>query len=74
MRALTMDLYPTMAEAAGADFEHAIDGRSILPSLLGKTQTLAQRSEVFTWLQRGKKKSLILGNWKIVLETQVDLL
>jgi arylsulfatase A-like enzyme len=68
VRALTMDLYPTMAEAAGADFEHAIDGRSILPSLLGKTQTLAQRSEVFTWLQRGKKKALILGNWKIVLD------
>ncbi|MHC4726045.1 MAG: sulfatase-like hydrolase/transferase [Planctomycetota bacterium] len=32
--ALTMDLYPTICEAAGADITHKIDGRSILPILL----------------------------------------
>ena len=34
--ALTMDLFPTICEAAGTDVPHPIDGRSILPTLLGK--------------------------------------
>ena len=67
-RALTMDLYPTIAEATGATFDHKIEGRSILPSLLGKKQTFDERTEVFTWLQNGKKKALIRGHWKIVLD------
>ena len=65
-RALTMDLYPTIAAAAGAKFDHEIDGRSILPSLLGKPQDFPVRDEFFTWLQNGKKKALIRGDWKIV--------
>jgi arylsulfatase A-like enzyme len=36
--ALTMDLYPTICEAAGVKVTHQIDGRSILPTLLGKSQ------------------------------------
>lgn len=65
-RALTMDLYPTIAAAAGAKFDHEIDGRSILPSLLGEQQKFEERDEFFTWLQNGKKKALIRGDWKIV--------
>ncbi|MEK6239679.1 MAG: sulfatase-like hydrolase/transferase, partial [Planctomycetales bacterium] len=68
VRALTMDLYPTIAEAAGASFEHKIDGRSLLPSLLGRKQEFKPRDEFFTWLQRGKKKAMIRGDWKIVLD------
>ncbi|MCG8587471.1 MAG: sulfatase-like hydrolase/transferase, partial [Pirellulales bacterium] len=68
IRGLTMDLFPTVAAAAGAEFDHKIDGRSILPSLLGKPQELEERDEFFTWLQHGKKKALIRGDWKIVLD------
>lgn len=35
---LTMDLYPTICEAAGAKITHQIDGQSILPTLLGESQ------------------------------------
>jgi arylsulfatase A-like enzyme len=48
--ALTMDLYPTFCEAAGALFAHEIDGRSILPTLLGKSQPSEDR--VLFWMRR----------------------
>jgi arylsulfatase A-like enzyme len=35
---LTMDLLPTICEFAGVKIGHEIDGRSILPTLLGKTR------------------------------------
>lgn len=41
---LTMDLYPTLAEAAGVSLSHRIDGRSLLPVLtdrLGEEGTAA---------------------------------
>lgn len=37
-RAMSMDLFPTICELAGAKFEHHIEGRSIIPTLLGKEQ------------------------------------
>jgi arylsulfatase A-like enzyme len=36
--ALTMDLFPTICEVAGVKIEREIDGRSILSTLLAKTQ------------------------------------
>jgi len=48
--ALTMDLYPTICEAAGAKITHQIDGRSILPTLLGKSQPAEDR--VLFWMRR----------------------
>jgi len=48
--ALTMDLFDTICEAAGAEFDHEIDGRSILPTLLGKNQ-LAEDRFLF-WVRR----------------------
>jgi arylsulfatase A-like enzyme len=41
--ALTMDLLPTICEAAGGRIDHEIDGRSILPTLLGKSQPVEDR-------------------------------
>jgi arylsulfatase A-like enzyme len=35
---LTMDFFPTICEVAGVKIGHEIDGRSILPTLLGMTQ------------------------------------
>ena len=48
--ALLMDLFPTACEAAGSDPEHAIEGRSILPTLLGQRQDYADR--VLYWVRR----------------------
>jgi len=48
--ALTMDLYPTICEAAGAKVAHEIDGRSILPTLFGKSQPAEDR--VLFWMRR----------------------
>jgi len=48
--ALTMDLFPTICEAAGADVAHEIDGRSILPTLLGRSQP--EEDRVLFWVRR----------------------
>jgi arylsulfatase A-like enzyme len=48
--ALTMDLYPTICEAAGAKITHPIDGRSILPTLLGQSQPAEDR--FLFWMRR----------------------
>ena len=48
--ALTMDLFPTICEAAGADFAHEIDGRSILPTLLGRSQP--EEDRFLFWVRR----------------------
>ena len=48
--ALTMDLFPTICRVAGATIEHEIDGRSILPVLLGRQQELDDR--LLFWVRR----------------------
>jgi arylsulfatase A-like enzyme len=48
--ALTMDLFPTICEAAGADITHKIDGRSILPTLLGRNQP--EEDRFLFWVRR----------------------
>ena len=61
-----MDLFPTLAAAGNAEFKHDIEGRSILPTLLGRPQTLADRDEIYMWLQGGRKDALRRGDWKLV--------
>jgi len=39
-----------ICEAAGADFAHEIDGRSILPTLLGRSQP--EEDRVLFWVRR----------------------
>ncbi|MBW7991587.1 MAG: sulfatase-like hydrolase/transferase [Planctomycetes bacterium] len=48
--ALTMDLFPTICDAAGASIAHKIDGRSILPTLLGKDQP--EEDRFLFWVRR----------------------
>jgi arylsulfatase A-like enzyme len=48
--ALTMDLFPTVCAAAGVQIEHEIDGRSILPTLTGASQTPEDRP--LFWVRR----------------------
>lgn len=48
--ALTMDLFPTICHAAGAKIEHQIDGKTILPTLLGESQPPEDR--FLFWVRR----------------------
>lgn len=48
--ALTMDLFPTICDAAGARIEHQIDGKTILPTLLGESQPPEDR--FLFWVRR----------------------
>ena len=48
--ALTMDLFPTICEAAGTSVDYEIDGRSILPTLLGKSRPAEER--FLFWVRR----------------------
>jgi arylsulfatase A-like enzyme len=48
--ALSMDLFPTICETAEASPDHEIDGRSILPTLLGKSQSVEDR--FLFWVRR----------------------
>lgn len=76
--ALSMDLYPTVLAAAGLEsVDHAIEGISILPSLLGRPQTL-QRD--LYWVRReggirynGKTiEAFRRGDWKLVQNTPFE--
>ncbi len=48
--ALTMDIFPTICDAAGASIRHEIDGRTILPILLGKNHPAEDR--FLFWVRR----------------------
>lgn len=48
--ALLMDLFPTVCEAAGSEFDHTIEGQSILPTLLGHPQDFNDR--ILYWVRR----------------------
>ncbi|MDH7571072.1 MAG: sulfatase-like hydrolase/transferase [Armatimonadota bacterium] len=71
--ALTMDLVPTLLEAAGVAPTHPLDGESILPTLLGREQPQAAR-DLF-WGRRegggifgsgGTIEGMRRGDWKLL--------
>ena len=69
--ALTMDLFPTICEAGGAGLDYEIDGRSILPTLLGKDQPTEER--FLFWVRRegggygGRAYYAVrYGDWKLL--------
>jgi arylsulfatase A-like enzyme len=69
--ATTMDLFPTLAVAAGATFSHEIEGRSFLPTLLGKNQPAEDRMLFFTRREGGGYKgktseAVRWGPWKLL--------
>ncbi len=69
--ALTSDLFPTFCEAAGAAVAHPIDGVSILPTLLGKPQTV-KRTLIWVRREGGQKYqgqdyyAIRAGRWKLL--------
>jgi arylsulfatase A-like enzyme len=72
LRAMTMDLFPTICEAAGVEIPHAIDGSSFLPTLLGEEQPPLR--ELWFWRRReggtaygGKTiEAVRRGDWKLL--------
>ena len=61
------DFLPTFAELAGAKPPPAIDGISMLPTLLGRP-TEQKEHEVLYWEfhERGSKQAVRMGRWKAV--------
>ena len=73
--AATTDLFPTLAEAAGAAWRHKIDGVSLLPTLRGEPRDTPERKLVFV-RREGNDKYMGLayyavrkGDWKLVQNT-----
>ena len=70
--ALTMDLFPTVCEAAAAEFDEKIEGRSILPTLLGKSQPAEDRYLFWVRLEGGRRYggkpyyAARHGDWKLL--------
>ena len=61
-----MDLYPTICDAAGAKIAHRIDGRSILPTLLGKKQKTDDRFLYWEFFERKFQQAVRWRNYKAV--------
>jgi len=67
----TMDLFPTVAEAAGARFDNEIEGKSFLATLLGKTQAWPDRTLFWVRLEGGRYAGKPYyaarhGDWKLL--------
>ncbi|MDA0285291.1 MAG: sulfatase-like hydrolase/transferase [Planctomycetota bacterium] len=71
-QAMTMDLFPTICEFAGATIDHPIEGRSIVPTLLGKKQDKLRDHWFFTRREGGTRyqgktiDAVIRGPWKLL--------
>ena len=75
--ALTIDLFPTLCEAAGVSYDHEIDGQSFLPILLGKYQPAEKR--LLFWMRRegwgygGRAYYAVrYGDWKLLQNTPFE--
>lgn len=70
--AMTMDLFPTVCEAAGAEIKHTVDGRSILSTLLGKPHQSKGRDLFFHRREGGTRyggltiNAIRRGDWKLL--------
>ena len=71
-RAMSMDLFPTVFDAASVERPHPIDGVSILPTLLGQSQPTVREHWFFTRREGGPQyggktiDAVIRGDWKLL--------
>lgn len=71
-RAMTMDVFPTLLEAAGVEIELEIDGVSFLPTLLGKEQPELRSHWFFRRREGGTRyagktiEAVRHGDWKLL--------
>jgi arylsulfatase A-like enzyme len=72
VRAMSMDLFPTVLDAASVECPHPIDGVSILPTLLGQSQPPLREYWFFTRREGGPQyggktiDAVIRGDWKLL--------
>jgi arylsulfatase A-like enzyme len=69
--AMSMDLFPTVAEAAGASVDHEIEGVSFYPFMMGKNQPETERDLFWGRTEGGKYAGGAIhavrrGNWKLI--------
>ena len=70
--ALSMDLFPTLVEAAGLTTTHYIEGQSFYPTLMGNTQATEGRDFFFSRREGGTRYSgktieaIRRGDWKLL--------
>ena len=70
-RGMTMDLFPTILDAAGISDHGKIDGMSMIEEVTKGGQTpFDGRDQVYTWLQGYKKHALRKGDWKLIKDTE----
>ncbi|MCB0689897.1 MAG: arylsulfatase [Saprospiraceae bacterium] len=60
------DVMPTLAELTGAKIDKQIDGISFLPTLLGEGDQKKHEYLYWEFHERGGRKALRQGDWKIV--------
>ncbi|MBL4883878.1 MAG: sulfatase-like hydrolase/transferase [Planctomycetaceae bacterium] len=71
-RALSMDLFPTILDLAGVKPAEDLDGKSILPTLLGKEQPQLREHMFFRRREGGLRyngkttEAVIRGDWKLL--------
>ena len=63
------DIYPTICELTGAKAPEAIDGRSLVPIMLGKAE--AVRDTIFL-AYKDVQRSVRRGQWKLIRYPQVN--
>ena len=60
------DVLPTVAELAGANVPASIDGISVLPSILGDSQDLSDRTLYWEFFESGFQQAVRQDDWKAV--------
>ena len=67
-----MDIYPTFARLAGADFpsQQVLDGKDISPLLLAQKDTAPQRDEFFYFVRHGVLAGVRQGRWKLLIQEE----
>lgn len=60
------DFLPTAAEIAGVKPPENIDGISMLPTLLGQTQTNQHEFLYWEFHEKGSKQAVRMGDWKAI--------
>lgn len=71
-QALTMDLYPTLVEAAGGTMNYSVAGKSFLPLLTGESMNEEDRPLYFVRREGGKRyggltiQAVQFKNWKLL--------
>lgn len=72
LRAMSMDIFPTLLEAADVDITHHIEGVSFLPTLLGRRQAELRIDWFFSRREGGTRyggrtiEAVRRGDWKLL--------